>query len=152
MLGRKERHRTAVGIVQTKEGSKYLVVRDAPLASRHVPPLWPAKGHVRAGLSPPRSFFVQPPSPSLPQMKEFAVLGEDGDVVSSHLCAELCDVACFCYDQSDPNAFEYAANLQVCTVSTATPSLAAGGHHCVAGRGWRRSLMRHLFLRSQTPQ
>lgn len=46
-------------------------------------------------------------------MKEFAVSGEDEEMVSSHLCAELCDVACFCYDQSNPNSFEYAANLQV---------------------------------------
>jgi peptidyl-tRNA hydrolase len=60
--------------------------------------------------------FMFHPFPSLErmQMKEFAVSGEDEEMVSSHLCAELCDVACFCYDQSNPNSFEYAANLQVC--------------------------------------
>lgn len=47
------------------------------------------------------------------QMKEIAVNGEDEEMVQSPHCAETCDVALFVYDQSNPNSFEYVAELQV---------------------------------------
>eukprot|EP00128_Syssomonas_multiformis_P013477 Colp12_sorted_trinity150504_noHs@35149 len=45
-------------------------------------------------------------------MQEFPASAADLEVVQSKAKLELCDVAVFVYDRSDPNSFAYVAKLQ----------------------------------------
>ncbi|EGD76498.1 hypothetical protein PTSG_07615 [Salpingoeca rosetta] len=50
------------------------------------------------------------------KLREFAVNGDDHEVISSSYCADKCDVAALCFDVTDPSSFAHAADLQAAVV------------------------------------